>query len=283
MSYWKEWTSMDNRFGRQSVLMIETEFKENKTRLKDSYFTSPFKIAKPFYMEDGSGIEVCVMNASAGILEGDSYSIKLDLHENSILALTSQSFTKIHKMNGGFARQNISINLERGAILKFLPQPAIPFAGSRFFSRMKVNMERDSILLFTDVLSCGRYKRGEKFSFEDYNARTEIFYEGKLIFVDNLMLKPKIQDICGMGFYEGYTHQATIMVFGEMADEKLNNTMHNILSRYGEIEFGVTKTYKNGILARILGNGAERLKIILSEVCRHINTNLKENRDNLPV
>lgn len=262
---------MDNRFGRQSVLILETELKEGKTKLKDSFFTSPFKIAKPFYNVPGNIIGLCIMNASAGILEGDAYKIEVTLGENSQVELTTQSYTKIHKMNSGCAEQNISINLKKGALLKFMPQPTIPFAGSRFLSKARINLAEESMLLFSDVLSCGRLKMSEQFGFDIYKSRTEVLYKEKIIFADNMMLEPGRQDINGTGFYEGYTHQATIMIFGDRIKDAFYDDLNCILSKYSaEIEYGITRTFKHGILIRALGHQAEILRDIQIEIGKYM-------------
>lgn len=261
---------MINRFGRQSVLKLETQFKEGKTRLKDSFFTPPFKVAKPFYEESDSKMNLCIMNASAGILEGDSYRIEINLGENSNVELTAQSYTKIHKMNYGYAEQSIVANLDKGAVLKFMPQPTIPFSGSRFINRTLVNMQEGSKLIFSDILSCGRIKMGEEFGFESFKSRTQVLCKGKTVFLDNMMLTPGLQDLNGMGFYEGFTHQASIFIFGDAIQEDVYEGLGGILSGQCEIEYGITKTFNNGMLLRVLGRHAEQLKSIQFEVGRFI-------------
>ena len=39
---------MKNKFGKESRLYIEAKVLNGKTYLEDSYFTAPYKIAKPF-------------------------------------------------------------------------------------------------------------------------------------------------------------------------------------------------------------------------------------------
>jgi urease accessory protein len=53
-------------------------FQNGKTVMSDCFFTSPFKVAKPFYRDNGY-TEIMVMCASPGILASDKYNMRFDL------------------------------------------------------------------------------------------------------------------------------------------------------------------------------------------------------------
>ena len=78
-----------------SRLYICAENKNGRTVITDSFFSSPIKIAKPFYYPDHT--EIMMMTASAGMLDGDIYEIEIIVKENASLKFTGQSFTKIFK------------------------------------------------------------------------------------------------------------------------------------------------------------------------------------------
>ena len=61
---------MSNKYAEISRVKIRTLNKNGKTILDDVYFTSPFKVAPPFYKSDDF-IKVIIMSSSAGTLEGD--------------------------------------------------------------------------------------------------------------------------------------------------------------------------------------------------------------------
>ncbi len=258
---------MNNPYGAKSVLKVETEYAGGITKLKDSFFTSPFKIAKPFYEHGKPDMKVCLINVSAGILAGDSYEMSLNMGDYTRTQWTTQSFTRIHKMKEGFAEQNINISLGQGAVLYFLPRPVIPFAGSSFYSRTRVDMGKDSVLYYSDILSCGRFRSGEIFGFDIFSSRIEIYSGEKLIFLDNIKLMPASQDIRGIGFYEGFTHQATLLIFGSGDRQSSAAQSHSFLSECTDIEFGVSQTDSKGIIIRILGRSAEKLMDIITGLC----------------
>ena len=88
-----------------------------KTFIEDSFFTSPFKIMKPFARDDGS-ISVFLQSASPGILEGDSQIHKIKVNKGAGLEIKSQSFEKIFKMDQGkSAERKITAELASDASL----------------------------------------------------------------------------------------------------------------------------------------------------------------------
>lgn len=104
------------------------------TCLKDYFFTAPFKIAKPFLDEKTGVLNIIIMSASAGIMEGDCYRTRLELGTNARVALQGQSYTKIHRMQDGQASQFNQFILAEGAFLDYTQQPTIPYAGSSYQS-----------------------------------------------------------------------------------------------------------------------------------------------------
>lgn len=259
-----------NTYGKESLLKIETELKNDKTILKDTFFSAPLKIAKPFYDEYYNMMKLCMLNVSAGIFSGDSFTIDINVNKNSRLELYTQSYSKVFQMKEGFAEQVLNINLEDGATLEYLPHPVIPYANSNYIATNVIRLKETSVLFFRDIISCGRYKRDESFKFKKFKSRTEVYLEGKLVFVDNTFLEPKYQELNTIGFYEGYTHQANVLIFNTKVDEELKNGIVEFLYSYKNIEYGATVTCKNGIIVRILGKSSEKLKMITDELVEYI-------------
>lgn len=196
-----------------SRLYLRAERQGERTVITESSFTSPLKIAVPFYRGDFT--EVMMMSASAGMLEGDDYDIRIHVCEGAALKFTGQSFDKIFKCSeGGRIIRKVKINVESGGKLIYLQQPAIPFAGSRFFGETDVRLRSGSVFVIQDVLSCGRAAMNEKFGFREYRSRLSVKKEGKLVFLDNIRLSPEEINLSGTGFYEGYTHSGIMYIHG---------------------------------------------------------------------
>lgn len=75
-----------------SRLFICAENMNGRTVIADSFFSSPIKIAKPFYYSDHT--EIMMMTASAGMLDGDDYDIEINVKENASLVLQGSHLPK---------------------------------------------------------------------------------------------------------------------------------------------------------------------------------------------
>ena len=85
----------ENKFGKVSELKIESEFRDGKTIVSDSFFTPPFKIMLPLYQKDKltnkQVMRLLLLMASPGIMEGDVQKFQFDLKEGSDVGYFTQS------------------------------------------------------------------------------------------------------------------------------------------------------------------------------------------------
>jgi urease accessory protein len=193
--------------------------------MSDCFFTSPFKVAKPFYRDDGY-TEIMVMCASPGILAGDRYDMRFDLSDNTKTIISEQSYRKLYNTGDDFSRQNTRIQTGENAVLCYIPYPAIPFAGSRFHSRTDIELRPSSKLIYGEIFTCGRDGMGERFAFSEFSSRTAVSVDGKPVFLDNSRLSGSggvtkgyeaedcEADFSGLGFFEGYSCQGVFFFYG---------------------------------------------------------------------
>lgn len=182
------------------------------------------------------------------------------------MELYSQSYSKIFKMNYGFAVQKVDINMEEGCTLAYMLKPILPYEDSDFRSETNIRLSKDCNLIFREIISCGRYKRNEVFSFKSFKSRTKIFHDDKLLFMDNTVLIPEEQQLNSIGLYDKFTHQANMIIVSKKVDEAVKTFLVNLLSEFEGIEFGVSINFKFCIVIRILGNGSEKLIDITERV-----------------
>ena len=265
---------MKNQFGKESRLYLKAKVLNGKTYLEDSYFTAPFKIAKPFF-EGASGVmSIVIMSSSAGVMEGDCYIIDAELGKDARVRLESQSYQKIHRMKDGNAVQYNSFDLAKGAFLDYAPRPSIPFADSSFCSNTVCRLAEGAAFIYSEILTAGRVKSGEAFRFREYRSGMRIYYDRELIFLENQFLCPQEQRLEEIGFFEGFTHQASLGFFYDQIKDDLLDMIHGMLEAMEDIQFGVSKTKKYGLIVRILGNSSDSLENILSLIRNEIIINI---------
>lgn len=257
-----------NAFGKTSKLAFSTKNKGDLTRLRDVCYTAPYKIMFPFPQKNG-WLNVMVLNASAGIMSGDTQKISVCAGSGSKLCVSSQSYEKVHRMEDGFARRYTEIFVEDSASCIYRPLPVIPFAGSEFESHTTIRLkDKSSKLVYSEIISCGRTAMGEKFQYRRYDSRLTVISDERLIYRDCTCLRPKETDLSGFGFYGEYTHLATVLFFHTgMTNDKIQNIAQK-LKNEPEIEAGISELKEGNIILRILGKRAQTLEKLLSHLIK---------------
>ena len=292
-----------NQFGRTSELRLVAAARGEQTVLADEYYTMPFKVMRPFSLDPGAlvgvpeaagPIQVMVMSTSAGIMAGDDQRIDVCVGEGAALQVTTQAFEKVHRMEGqGSARRVTRLVVDAGGYLDYQPQPQIPFAGSTFAASTEVDLaDATARLVYEEVLSCGRVARGERFAYRSYRNHVLVRVEGRPVYLDNTVYEPKgsvapalaPMDMEGMGFYEGFTHLANLVLVNvDVSDEAFRAARDYLREQTGiigasaqlpasasadseAVAGGITRLGSGDVAVRLLGRRAQRLTDVLSEV-----------------
>ena len=256
----------------KAKLYIETAVRNEKTFLRNSYCTPPFKIADVTEDKNQTNLRLMLMSSSPGVLDGDEYELQINLAEKSCLMLQTQSYQRLFQMKIG-AIQLIDVKMCRGASFTYLPHPSVPHENSIFFSKNIIHLSEACSLIWGEVMCCGRKLNGEIFKFSSYHNLTEIFQKDKLVVKENLLIKPGKINVCDIGQLEGYTHQATLIYINEEINTStLVARIVEDLNEQENIDFGVSTLPINGVIVRLLGNRAEQLFDLLKKMAFSFHT-----------
>lgn len=234
--------------------------RKGNSYLKDAYVTQPFRIVPVGQYRRDNGSYLMIMSSSPGLLDKDDHQIKINLQEHTKLQLQTQAYQRLFQMREG-SRQTTEITMEKGTAFSFVPHPVVPQNASSFISHNVVKMGRDCHFLLSDIITCGRKLTGELFEYNHFQNLTEIYFEGKLVVKDNVLLQPQIMPINQLGILEGYTHQATL-IYVNTAGYAIEEWIERFYEKYHTmkgIAFGISKLSTDGFMIRVLGNGAEML------------------------
>lgn len=252
-----------------SAIKINAEKENQKTVLKESYHSAPYKLTyygSPTFHEH---LEMIIMSASPGVMDEDKLTIDVHVKEEAELKLFTQSFNKVHPMKIG-AVQETQIQLDKKALFHYIPHPITPFKESIFLAKNEIHMDKESVLIWGDIICSGRVHMKESFVFTQLHSLTKIYKDNKLIFIDNQFLSPSKQPIQKMLFFEGYTHQATLLFSSSFAKD-LKIELDEILQQdYEDISYGFTQAADDVVIFRALGNNGELLYdflLMLGQLC----------------
>ncbi|HMO62509.1 MAG TPA: urease accessory protein UreD [Ferruginibacter sp.] len=256
-------------------LHIQVAERQGHSYLKNAFFTTPFKVADITENKKGGVLQLMLMSSSPGILDEDEYDIKIEVAQNCALQLHTQAYQRLFNMKQG-ARQQMNIHVADNASFFFLPHPSVPHEQSCFVSRNDFHLGHNSTLVFGEVLTCGRKLNGELFRFTKYHSISQVFIKNKLVIKENLLMQPTLIDVNDIGQLEGYTHQASMIWLQENTDiKKTQEAIIALLAAELNIEYGITAAPVNGLIVRLLGNGAEQLYALLHQIHICINNTRK--------
>ena len=163
------------------------------------------------FEQANSAALVHLHNVSGGILTGDRLSLRIVAGPHSTAQVTSTGATRVYRHREGAlgSEQTTDISLHEGALLEYLPDALIPYAGSRHSQRTVIRLEKQAILFWWEVLAPGRQAMGETFAFESLRIETEIRSAMRPLLLESFLLEPALRPLSSAARMGHYTHMAS--------------------------------------------------------------------------
>ncbi|WP_223152080.1 urease accessory protein UreD [Chitinophaga qingshengii] len=231
----------------------------------NSYFDIPYKVVHYGSKLLHDHLEVMMMCYSPGVMDGDALQISVHCPQHSEMKLFTQSFNKVHPMKKG-ASQLMHVKVEDRALFQYLPQPTIPFKHSIFDMENLVEVAESGHLVWGDIIGGGRIHSGERFEFTRLHSRTKVYRGGKLVFFDNQLMEPRKQPLERMLFFEGHTHQGTLLIVSDYAQAIKAELDEVLTEQFTDMHYGFTMCNPNALLIRTLGESGDAMHEWLSNI-----------------
>ena len=235
-----------------------------RTQLAQLHCKAPLKIAQTFALENALG--VCVMDASPGLLSGDSYDFSWCLGSDSRVHVTTQGFTRVHPSSNNPCSLKQRISLEIGAHLELFAEPLMLYQDAALLAETTIDLAADATLLMGEVFCSGRIGLGEKFAFASYKNRVRVRREGKLVFVNQSALRPATLSPHCVGAWGDYTHSATFYVFGRCNPVALCELLRDVISTVPQCYGGASILEQGGVAVSLLGHRAYDLQSLIQQL-----------------
>jgi len=166
--------------GKVGILELDFELRgassAQRTDLVHHYQKTPLQIMRPLYYNP-LRVDMpytYVMTTGGGVLHGDRQRTDLRFGEGTSAHVTTQAHTKLYRMEHGYAAAVVNIEAEADSYVEYLPDPVIPFAGSRYYQRTSVTLHPDATLITGETIYAGRLTRGEHNAYEVYASDFEV-------------------------------------------------------------------------------------------------------------
>lgn len=149
---------------------------------------APLKVQRPFYPEGPAVCHSVILHTAGGVVGGDRLCFDITLHPDTRALITTAAAGKIYRTNGLEARQTAQIKIAAGACLEWLPQETIVFNGAIYRQDLRVELEPGASVLIWEITRFGRSARGEQFLQGYWRSHTEIWQQGRPLWIDRQQL-----------------------------------------------------------------------------------------------
>ncbi|MEV7607357.1 urease accessory protein UreD [Paenarthrobacter sp. NPDC089322] len=211
-----------------------------------------------------------MVNPGGAYLGADLFLVDVDVDEEADLLLTTQSATKVYRTPGSFAEQRMRVRLGEGARLEVVPEQLIAYQGASYRQVSRISLHPTSSFAMAEVITPGWAPDGGEFTYEELRLRNEILVQTakgeQLLVLDNLLIRPPLGEVTGLGFMEGFSHLGSFVVVDRRVDHELADDFHELTRRhdaYTGVSLTNTVGGTTGLVLRSLSNSTGELNKLL--------------------
>lgn len=249
--------------GKSGVLRLRLEPRRGRTAVADQYWRIPLQVMPPSYQDADDEAYFYLLNPTGGIVQGDRLLTEVTLSPGARSVISTQSATKVYRMDEGYAEELNRYTLHGDAVLECLPDQTIPFAGSRFYRSTRLDLDPGSTLILTDLLAAGRVARGERFGFEQLFIEVDLRVAGERRLVDRLQLAPSDGSLERLGLWDGYAYYGSLYAYSPRLDAPLVTALAELIEARDGAYGGAGQPAPNVAIARMLAHTTWEIREIL--------------------
>ena len=239
----------------QARLALEYTLQGGRTTLSGREHSGPLLVQKAFYPEGDAVCHSIIVHPPGGIAGGDALKLELDLREGTAALLTTPGAGKWYRSLGPRASLAQHFDIGRGAVLEWLPQPAIVFDAARAEIRTEIRLHEEALYMGWELTCMGRTASGERFSSGELRQRTEVWQQGRRLWCEYARLAGDDPMLASKAGLAACTVSATLIAAGRDIRQDLLAQCRAIAPEAGE-HSGIT-VLPRVLLARYLGHSSE--------------------------
>ncbi|AXF56732.1 urease accessory protein UreD [Salicibibacter kimchii] len=265
-------------------LLLNFQRKNHRTRLIDCYQQSPLKASRELYLDDKKEqATVYLMESSGGMVAGDRNEYDIHLKEHADVCLIEQSATKVYpSYNHRCSTQKISVQLEEGACLEWIPEAIIPYQDARYQGDTVIRMKKGSTLLWGEIISPGREKRDECFLYNEFQSRFQIWVEGECLAYDPIQFYPDEMPLQQAGMLEESLYIGTLWFVSPRVPSLDVQYIHDKLQDCNHTKASVTTLEGKGLQIRWLATDLWAMKEEMNTVCHRFRNVQEQTNIEMP-
>ncbi len=231
-----------------------------ETTLAFSYQDPPLRVVRAFQPE-GGGAMAHLHNLSGGLFGGDDLTLHVKVGKGAEAQLTTTGATRVYRRGteAAITRQFSEFTVAEDAMLEYVPDAIIPFAGANYHQHTIVRLSPNAGLFLWEILAPGREAGNEVFAFECVALRTEVATQDEIVSIDRMKLEPRKKTLASPARMGSYRYCSTFLVCKVGLDFEawldLEGHLRKIaadLPRLEETRWGISTLKAHGLMIRCL-------------------------------
>jgi len=202
--------------GKVGELRLGFSLRHGRSVLHDLYRVAPLLVQQALYFDEAMPELpiVPIISVGGGILQGDRYKIDITVEDGAFAQVTTQSASRVHRMDANYASQHQTVTLKGGTYLEYLPDFTILYRDSRFINQTDILIAEDATLLYGEMILAGRkhHHVDERFGFDllsmAVSARRP---DGRKLFAEKLLVEKGDPTVDYPAVMKGFDAFANIM------------------------------------------------------------------------
>jgi len=249
---------------------LEVELVLGESAVTSASASSPLKLLTP--CSRGKSVWAYASNFGGGLVAGDETRLELRIGPAARCFFGTQASTKIYRNPARLpCSHTTQAVLERGSLLVFAPDAVQAFAGSSYRQRQEFRLANGADLVLVDWFTSGRAARGERWAFDHFQSRNDVFVDGQRVFVDSILLNPADGPVESAHRAGRFNCFALLLLMGPSLREAAGNWLKEISS--SPVERTATliasaSPVQEGAVLRIAGEDVESVS---REIKRNLN------------
>lgn len=238
------------------------------TRVVSASRSAPLQVQRPLYLDPARAClaTVNVVNATAGLFQGDAVSLCVDVLPGAAIELRTPTMTRAYAMgSSAHATAHVQLRVATAAYVESLPSAVLLCASAALRQETRVDLAGGAHAAVGEIWAFGRAAHGELHAYRELDAKTEIRCDGVLMLADALVLRPA-DGLAGTAT-GGYAAYGSLVLGGPLAGSECLAQVRESLAAHPGVVGGASMLQRGwGIGVRALGTSAHAVDAALRAI-----------------
>lgn len=213
-------------------------------------------------------------NVSGGVLAGDYLVLNVEVAPRAAAQVTTTGATRLYRYRpySTDSEQHTILSVGSAALLEYLPDMVIPYAGSRHWQSTTIRLSAGAAIFWWEIIAPGRQQAGEQFLYDRLRVETDLRAAGRPVLRESFVLEPRQRPPQSLARMHEYSylvnfcacHEGRSIGFWRSLEDRLNEVAMS-RTRPGETLWGASALVSDGVIVRGLSRTSRCIHATLLE------------------